>query len=137
MNHNSISNKNCLTVAAFTFCLCFVIVQTKYKNTIKAIKIFRMLNHYLDPRCKNPKKSQTFDARATYVLEPTPLCNKRTIFSTNLYAANKTPAPCNKKRGAKRTGNEIFLAPDGVPWKKEKRKKGNINEHNLKIFQIY
>lgn len=90
-----------------------------------------MLNNYFDPWCKNPKNSWAFDARAEYVPEPTSLCTKRTIFSTNLYAANKTPAPCNKKRGAKRTGNEICLAPDGVPWKWN----GNMNEDNLKNFE--
>lgn len=72
--------------------------------------------HYLDPWCKNPKNSRTFDDTSKYLPEPAPPCTKITIFSINLYAARITAAPCSSRRGEKRTGGDIFLALGGVPW---------------------
>ena len=77
--------------------------------------LFLKIIPYLEPWRKNPKYSRTFDVMSKYLPEKTPLCTKRRIFSVNLYAANKTPAPCSKRRGVKRTGIEICLATDGLP----------------------
>ena len=78
------------------------------------------MNWYLEPQCKNPKNSWTFDAMEKYLLDPLylpkpPIQTRITIFSTNLYVANKTPTPCSTRKGENTTGPERCLAPDGVP----------------------
>lgn len=97
------------------------------------------LNTYLDPLCKKPKQSRALDAKVKYLSDADPLCSKSVIFSTNLYAANRTPTPCSKYRGAKRKWNEICLALDGVPCmtKRHLRRWHYLKEFNRHFLQLY
>lgn len=68
----------------------------------------------LEPWCKKPKKSRALAENAKYLPVPAPVRSKRIIFSTNLDIAKRSATPCNRKRGEKRTGRGIYLAPIGV-----------------------
>ena len=92
---------------------------TLFKLTILPAWNFLLVgsrSHYLEPWCRNPKQSWALEEYVKYLPVPAPLCSKRTIFSTNLDAENRTPAPWSKKIGEKRTGIGISLAAAGVPW---------------------
>lgn len=82
--------------------------------------------HYLEPWCMNPKQSWALEENLKYLPPPAPLRSRSISFSTNLDAANSTPAPCSRKRGEKRIGSGIFLAPEGVPWNSEQPKALNV-----------
>ena len=78
--------------------------------------VIQIYSHYLDPWCMNPKQSRAFEDILKYLPVKAPLCSKRIIFSTNLYTAKNTPAPCRIKIGEKRTIIGMCLAEGGVPW---------------------
>lgn len=79
--------------------------------------LLEVLRPYLEPRCKKPKQSRALEEIVRYLIVfiLTPVRSKRTILSTNLKIAKKTPAPCSKKSGEKITGSGIYLALGGVP----------------------
>lgn len=96
---------------------CVVFAAQSLNRSRWSFRQWHVCWNYLEPWCKNPKQSQTLEENMKYLPAlVAPVRSKRTIFSTNLDAANNTPAPCSRKRGEKRTGRGIFLAPAGLPW---------------------
>ncbi|MFS7939388.1 hypothetical protein Hanom_Chr05g00451121 [Helianthus anomalus] len=62
---------------------------------------------YLEPRCKNPKKSRAQAEYVKYLPVPVPARSMTIIFSTNLDPESRTPTPCNINNGENITGRGI------------------------------